>query len=63
MLTQAPFIVPIPGTTKIPNLETNLAAADIRLSAAEMAELGALLAPEKVAGGRYTPAQEGLTGR
>lgn len=63
VLAQAPFIVPIPGTTKIPNLETNLAAADIRLTPQEAAELGALLAPEKVAGGRYTAAQEGLTGR
>lgn len=53
VLAQGDFIVPIPGTTKIANLEKNIAAADIDLSAQELAELGDLLAPSKVKGERY----------
>lgn len=53
VLAQGDFIVPIPGTTKIANLEKNVAAADIDLSAQELAELGDLLAPSKVKGERY----------
>lgn len=53
VLAQGDFIVPIPGTTKIANLETNVAAADISLTAEEVASLGALLSPAKVAGQRY----------
>lgn len=53
VLAQGDFIVPIPGTTKIVNLEKNVAAADINLSAQELAELGDLLAPSKVKGERY----------
>lgn len=53
VLAQGDFIVPIPGTTKIANLETNVAAADVSLTAEEVASLGALLSPAKVAGQRY----------
>ncbi|MCJ8509998.1 aldo/keto reductase [Rhizobium lemnae] len=53
VLAQGDFIVPIPGTTKIANLEKNVAAADIDLSAKELAELGDMLAPSKVKGERY----------
>ena len=53
VLAQGDFIVPIPGTTKIANLEKNVAAADIDLSAQELTELGDLLAPSKVKGERY----------
>lgn len=53
VLAQGDFIVPIPGTTKIANLEKNVAAADIHLSAAEVKELGDLLSPSKVKGERY----------
>jgi pyridoxine 4-dehydrogenase len=53
VLAQGDFIVPIPGTTKIANLEKNVAAADVSLTADEVASLGALLSPAKVAGQRY----------
>lgn len=53
VLAQGDFIVPIPGTTKIANLEKNVAAADVSLTAEEVASLGALLSPAKVAGERY----------
>lgn len=53
VMAQGDFIVPIPGTTKIANLEKNVAAADISLSKEEAAKLGDLLSPAKVAGGRY----------
>ncbi len=53
VLAQGDFIVPIPGASKVPHLEQNVAAADVVLSKAEAASLGDLLSPGKVAGGRY----------
>ncbi|MER9641689.1 aldo/keto reductase [Mesorhizobium sp. M0239] len=47
-------IVPIPGTKRTKYLEENVAAAAIKLDAAEMAALDAALAPGKVSGPRYT---------
>ena len=41
LLAKAPFIVPIPGTTKLAHLEENLRAADMPLSAADVRELEA----------------------
>ena len=49
-------MVPIPGTRVISYLEQNTAAADMALSAAEVAELDALFPPEAVAGERYPEA-------
>lgn len=46
-------IVPIPGTKRRKYLEENIAAASLRLDAAEMAALDEALAPEKIAGPRY----------
>jgi len=57
LLHKGDDIVPIPGTKRRRYLEENVAAADVRLSAAEMAQLDAALAPEKVSGPRYAPAQ------
>lgn len=56
VLAQGDFIVPIPGTTKIANLEKNVAAAEITLSAQELQDLGDLLSPLKVKGERYPEA-------
>jgi pyridoxine 4-dehydrogenase len=56
VLAQGDFIVPIPGTTKIGNLQKNVAAADITLSAQELQDLGDLLSPLKVKGERYPEA-------
>jgi len=57
LLHKGDDIVPIPGTKRRRYLEENVAAADVRLSPAEMAQLDAALAPEKVSGPRYAPAQ------
>jgi aryl-alcohol dehydrogenase-like predicted oxidoreductase len=53
LLHKGSDIVPIPGTKRRRYLEENVAAADLELSAAEMAELDAALPPEVVAGPRY----------
>jgi len=53
LLHKGDDIVPIPGTKRRTYLEENVAAADLRLSQAEMATLDAALSPEKIAGQRY----------
>ena len=57
LLHKGDDIVPIPGTKRRRYLEENVAAAEVRLRSAEMAQLDAALAPEKVSGPRYAPAQ------
>ena len=53
LLHKGPDIVPIPGTKRRRYLEENVGAADVSLSAEEVAALDAALAPEKVSGPRY----------
>ncbi|WP_320007333.1 aldo/keto reductase [Maridesulfovibrio sp.] len=53
-------IIPIPGTTKIKNLDSNIAAASITLSAEELADIEKILSTNKVRGNRYT--EEGMKG-
>ena len=53
LLAQEPWIVPIPGTTKLHRLEENLAAADVTLTAADLAEIERALATVTVQGDRY----------
>jgi len=53
LLAQRPWIVPIPGTTKIHRLEENLAAADITLSAAELSEIEEAASKIVIEGARY----------
>jgi aryl-alcohol dehydrogenase-like predicted oxidoreductase len=62
LLAKRPFIVPIPGTTKLHRLEENLGAAQVALTEAELAEIEQVLARIDVMGGRYTPAIEAMTG-
>jgi aryl-alcohol dehydrogenase-like predicted oxidoreductase len=54
LLHKGEDIVPIPGTKRRTYLEENVAAASVRLTPDEMAALDAALAPEKVAGPRYS---------
>ena len=61
LLAQQPWIVPIPGTTKSHRLEENLAAADVVLTPAELAELDALSSKIAIQGGRYPDALEAQT--
>ncbi len=53
LLHKGPDIVPIPGTKRRKYLEENVAAADLRLSAADLARLDAALPPGQVSGPRY----------
>jgi aryl-alcohol dehydrogenase-like predicted oxidoreductase len=55
LLAQKPWIVPIPGTTKLSRLKENLRAADIQLSAEDLRKLGDALNQIKVQGDRYPP--------
>jgi aryl-alcohol dehydrogenase-like predicted oxidoreductase len=52
-LHQAPHIIPIPGTTSAAHMRENLAAQDLRLSAATLHKLGALINASNVVGQRY----------
>ena len=40
LLTRSPVMLPIPGTSKVEHLEDNVAAAKIKLTAAEMGRVG-----------------------
>jgi aryl-alcohol dehydrogenase-like predicted oxidoreductase len=56
-------IVPIPGTKRRAYLEENVAAAEVSLSADEIAALDAALAPERISGSRYVPALHAMVDR
>jgi aryl-alcohol dehydrogenase-like predicted oxidoreductase len=53
LLAQKPWIVPIPGTTKLHRLEENLGAADLTLTASDLAEIQRAAAEIPVEGERY----------
>jgi aryl-alcohol dehydrogenase-like predicted oxidoreductase len=53
LLAQKPWIVPIPGTTKLHRLEENLGAAAVTLSASDLSEIKAALDSIEVVGERY----------
>jgi aryl-alcohol dehydrogenase-like predicted oxidoreductase len=63
LLAQKPWIVPIPGTTKLHRLEENLGAAQVALSTAELREIGDALATVPVQGARYPDHLQALVGR
>lgn len=62
VLAMKPWIVPIPGTTKISRLEENVAAVNIRLSPSEMAEIETASSRIRIIGERYPEAMEKATG-
>jgi len=53
LLAQKPWIVPIPGTTKLHRLEENLGAAAVELTADDLADIATALADITVQGDRY----------
>jgi aryl-alcohol dehydrogenase-like predicted oxidoreductase len=63
LLAQKPWIVPIPGTTKLARLEENIGAASIVLTPADLEEIDAAAAKIKVEGNRYPEQLEKITGR
>jgi aryl-alcohol dehydrogenase-like predicted oxidoreductase len=63
LLAQKPWVVPIPGTTKLHRLEENLGAAAVELTHADRREIGSAAAKIMVQGDRYPEQLERLTGR
>jgi aryl-alcohol dehydrogenase-like predicted oxidoreductase len=63
LLAQKPWIVPIPGTTKLERVEENIAAAGVELTPKDLSELEAATATIEVQGSRYTEAAESMTNR
>jgi aryl-alcohol dehydrogenase-like predicted oxidoreductase len=63
LLAQKPWIVPIPGTTKLHRLEENIGAASIELTSEDLAQIKEAAAKIKVEGNRYPENLEKLTGR
>jgi aryl-alcohol dehydrogenase-like predicted oxidoreductase len=63
LLAQAPWIVPIPGTTKLHRLEENLGATDVDLSAEDLKEIESAFSGIEVQGQRYPEAMQKLVGR
>src|SRR5215470_15810651 len=62
LLAQKPWIVPIPGTTKVHRLEENVGAASIELSAADLQELDLAARKIGVQGARYAEQQQKMVG-
>ncbi|MFV0600909.1 MAG: aldo/keto reductase [Brachymonas sp.] len=63
LLAQKPWIVPIPGTTKLHRLEENLGGADVALDADDLRRIGELLQAHPAEGARYPAALAQLVGR
>jgi aryl-alcohol dehydrogenase-like predicted oxidoreductase len=63
LLAQKPWIVPIPGTTKLHRLEENIAAAALELSPADLSAIEAAAAQIHIEGARYPEHLEAMTGR
>ncbi|EJD41884.1 aldo-keto reductase, putative [Auricularia subglabra TFB-10046 SS5] len=56
LLAQGPEVIPIPGTTKIANLEENLGASTVKFGAGELEELNSFVRSADVKGERYSSA-------
>jgi aryl-alcohol dehydrogenase-like predicted oxidoreductase len=63
LLAQQPWIVPIPGTTKLHRLEENLGAADVQLTVGDLHAIERALSQIEVAGDRYPPHLAATVGR
>ena len=63
LLGQKPWIVPIPGTTKLHRLEENLGAADVELTASDLRSIESAVSKVEVQGARYPEHLQKLVGR
>jgi aryl-alcohol dehydrogenase-like predicted oxidoreductase len=63
LLAQKPWIVPIPGTTKLHRLKENVGGAEVVLTADDLREIADVLAKVPVQGARYTEAAMNMVGR
>jgi aryl-alcohol dehydrogenase-like predicted oxidoreductase len=63
LLAQKPWIVPIPGTTKLPRLEENIGSVNVKLSPEDLSELDIAASKISVQGARYPEELQKLVGR
>jgi aryl-alcohol dehydrogenase-like predicted oxidoreductase len=63
LLAQKPWIVPIPGTTKLHRLEENLGGASVELSSDDLKAIGDALTGIEVQGDRYSAHHQSLVNR
>ena len=63
LLAQKPWIVPIPGTTKLHRLEENIGAVDVKLSPEDLRELETAASKIAVQGARYPEELQKMVGR
>jgi pyridoxine 4-dehydrogenase len=63
LLAQRPWIVPIPGTTKLHRLEENIGGAAVTLAPQDLVDIADALEQITVQGGRYSPERQKLVGR
>jgi aryl-alcohol dehydrogenase-like predicted oxidoreductase len=63
LLAQKPWIVPIPGTTKLARLDENIGAVSLELTANDLREIDAAASSIEVQGARYPEKLEQMTGR
>ena len=63
LLAQRPWIVPIPGTTKLSRLEENIGAVNVELTSEDLRQLGSAASEINVQGARYPEELQKLVGR
>jgi aryl-alcohol dehydrogenase-like predicted oxidoreductase len=63
LLARKPWIVPIPGTTKLHRLEENIGAVNVQLSAQDANDIEKAIAAVPVIGARYSAERQKLVGR
>ncbi|MGC1782705.1 MAG: aldo/keto reductase [Acidobacteriaceae bacterium] len=63
LLAQKPWIVPIPGTTKLHRLEENLRAADVQLTSADLRQIEDAVSKVEIHGARYPEYLQQMVGR
>jgi aryl-alcohol dehydrogenase-like predicted oxidoreductase len=63
LLAQKPWIVPIPGTTKLSRLDENIGAATVELTPEDLGEIEQAAARVHIEGERYAPRQLAMVGR
>ena len=63
LLAQKPWIVPIPGTTKVARLEENVGAVSVQLTPGDLRQIESAVSKIKVQGARYPEHLQKMVGR
>jgi hypothetical protein len=63
LLAQKPWIVPIPGTTKLHRLEENLGGAEVEITADDLQRIADALSSVKIQGDRYPASHQAMVSR